>query len=278
MRNTIKRSVKFGSMALAAMLVACGGGGGGGGGTNTPTAVLAPGIWNKTDNSTSTTKFIGVVTTSANGGDVWGWTVDTAAGTSKMFTGAVTASGENFVTTQGALESYSSTGGWAALATGKGLALPKSAVTNQQNFVFDGPVTYSTAIDSLWATTAQLNSVNDWNTTWTLTEQTPNPADGGATQLNVVYSWSVASSGAITGTKTVQGQTPCTIKAGSAVTAREKAVVNVNVTYVCGGVETAYSGISFPLTAPSGVVNTRAVWMKRTGTDEFVTQTFARAS
>ena len=273
MKSTIKMSVKLASVALAAALAACGGGGGG----SAPTAVLAPGIWNKTDNATSTTKFIGVVTSSANGGDVWGWTVDTAAGTSKMFTGAVAASGENFVTSQGTLESYSSTSGWAAAATGKGLALPKSAVTTQQSFVFDGPTTYATSLDSLWSTTAQLNSANDWNATWTLTESVPDPLNANAT-VTVAYSWAVSSTGAITGTKTVQGQAPCTIKAGSAVTAREKAVVNVNVTYVCGGVETAYSGISFPLTAPSGVVNTRAVWMKRTGTDEFVTQTFARPS
>lgn len=272
MKNTIKLSMKLSGLALAAMLSACGGGGGS---TPAVTAVLAPGIWNKTDNSTSTTKFIGVVTTAGSGGDVWGWTYNTAAGTSKMFTGAVAASGENFVTSQGTELSYSSAG-WAAATTGKSLTLPKSATSGQQ--VFDFGTTYTTALDTLWNTTAQFNSVTDWNTTWTLAEIIPNPVDSNTT-LTVSYAWEVSSRGELSGTKTVQGQSPCEIKSGSTVTAREKAVVNVNVTYVCGSDETAYSGISFPLEAtPQGTVTKRAVWMKRTGTNEFVTQVFVRPS
>lgn len=270
MKNTIKLSMKFSGLALAAMLSACGGGGGGAVSTPAATAVLAPGIWNKTDNSSSTTKFIGVVTTAGSGGDVWGWTYNTAAGTSKMFTGAVTASAESFVTSQGTELSYSSAG-WAAAATGKSLTLPKSATSGQQ--VFDFGTTYTTALDTLWNTTAQFNSVTDWNATWTLTESID------LFNTTAVYTWTVSSTGVVTGTKAIQGQTPCTIKAGSAVTPREKAVVNVNVTYVCGSEETAYSGISFPLEAtPQGTVTKRAVWMKRTGTDEFVTQVFGRPS
>lgn len=275
MKNTIKLSMKFSALALAAVLTACGGGGGDSASTPTSTAVLAPGIWNKTDNATATTKFIGVVTTSGSGGDVWGWTYNTTAGTSKMFTAAVAASGDSFVTSQGTELTYSSAG-WGAAATGKSLTLPKSATSGQQ--VFDFGTSYTTALDTLWTTTAQLNSVTDWNATWTLTETIPNPVDSNST-LSVAYSWAVSSTGVVTGTKTVQGQTPCTIKAGSAVTAREKAVVNVSVTYVCGVAETAYSGISFPLEAtPQGIVTKRAVWMKRTGTDEFVTQVFVRPS
>lgn len=274
MKSTIKLSIKLSSLALVATLAACGGGGSP---TATPVAVLAPGIWNKTDNLSASTKFIGVVTTSSTGGDVWGWAVDTVAGTSKMFTGAVTANGENFETTQGGLLSYSSQTGWAEAASGKKLVLPKAAVSGQQSFVFEGPTTtYNTSIDPLWSNTAQLNNVNDWNTTWTLTEQAPDPLNANNT-IPVVYSWAVSSTGAIAGTKKVQGQEQCTIKGGSAVTAREKAVVNVNVTYVCSGVETAYSGISFPLAADQGVINRRAVWMKRIGTNEFVAQDFRRA-
>jgi hypothetical protein len=276
MKNTIKLSMKFSALALVSVLTACGGGGGGSTPAPAPTAVLAPGIWNKTDNSTSTTKFIGVVTTAGSGGDVWGWTYNTAAGTSKMFTGAVAASGENFVTSQGTELSYSSAG-WAAATTGKSLTLPKSATSGQQ--VFDFGTTYTTALDTLWNTTAQFNSVTDWNTTWTLAEIIPNPVDSNTT-LTVSYAWEVSSKGELSGTKTVQGQSPCYIKPiVSAVTAREKAVVNVNVTYVCGSDETAYSGISFPLEAtPQGTVTKRAVWMKRTGTNEFVTQVFVRPS
>lgn len=265
MENTIKLSLKLSGLALAAVLSACGGGGG----TTAVTPVLAPGIWNKTDNSTSSTKFIGVVTTAGNGGDVWGWTYNTTAGASKMFTGTVAASGENFVTSQGTELSYS-TAGWAAAASGKSLSLPKSAVSGQQ--IFDFGTTYTTALDALWTTTAQLNSANDWNATWTLTESIE------LLNTTAVYTWAVSSTGAVTGSKVVQGQPQCTIKAGSAVTPREKAVVNVNVTYVCGSEETAYSGISFPLEVSQGTVTKRAVWMKRTGTNEFVTQVFVRPS
>jgi hypothetical protein len=218
---------------------------------------------------------VDTVTTAGNGGDVWGWSYNPTAGTSKMFTGTVAASGENFVTTQGTEESYSSAG-WAVAATGKSLTLPKSATAGQQ--VFDFGTTYTTVLDTLWNTTAQFNSVTDWNTTWTLAETIPNPVDSNTT-LTVSYAWAVSSTGVLSGTKTVQGQIPCNIKSGSAVTAREKAVVNVNVTYVCGSDETAYSGISFPLEAtPQGTVTKRAVWMKRTGTNEFVTQVFGRPS
>lgn len=270
MKNTIKLSMKFSALALAAVLTACGGGGGGSTPAPAPTAVLAPGIWNKTDNSTSTTKFIGVVTTASNGGDVWGWTYNPTAGTSKMFTGTVAASGESFVTSQGTELTYSSSG-WGVAATGKSLSLPKSATTGQQ--VFDFGTSYTTALDALWTTTAQINSTTDWNATWTLTESID------LLNTTAVYTWAVSSTGVVTGTKAVQGQTPCTIKAGSAVTAREKAVVNVNVTYVCGEEETAYSGISFPLeSTPQGTVTKRAVWMKRTGSNEFVTQVFVRPS
>lgn len=272
MKNTIKMSMKLSGLALAVLLSACGGGGGGS--TTEPTAVLPAGIWNKTDNSTSTTKFIGVVTTAGNGGDVWGWTYNQTDKTSKMFTGSVAASGANFVTSQGTELAYSMAG-WSAPATGKSLSLPKSATAGQQ--VFDFGTSYTTTLDTLWNTPAQLNNVTDWNTTWTLAEEIPNPVDSN-TKLTVSYSWAVSSAGVLTGTKTVQGQSPCTIKPGSAVTAREKAVVNVNVTYVCGTDETAYSGISFPLEATQGTVTKRAVWMKRTGSNEFITQVFVRPS
>jgi len=265
-------TVKLACLAVTATLAACGGGGG----TPAPalTATLVPGIWNKTDNSTSSTKFIGVVTTSGSGGEVWAWTKDQTS--SKMFTGTVSASGESFVTSQGTLLSYSSQTAWAEAATGKSLTLPKSTTTGQQVFDFGSAITYTTVLDSLWSTTASLTSANDWNASWTLSEQIPNPTDGGVTELTVTYVWNVLN-GAISGSKTVAGQPPCSIKPGSAVTAREQAVVNVNVTYVCTDGETAYSGISFPLASAAGVVSSRAVWMRQTGTDKFVVQKFDRS-
>lgn len=272
MKNTIKLSMKLSGLALAAVLTACGGGGGGA--APASTAVLAPGIWKKADNLTADTKFIGVVTTAGSGGDVWALTYDKNLSTVKLFTGSVSASGDSFVTNQGTEATFSSTGGFLPLATGKSLTLPKSASTAQQVFDFWG-ASFATGLDSEWSTTAQLNSRTDWNDTWNSKED-PLVVDE---NIRVSYVWNVSPTGLIEGSKTVQGQDACTIKPGSAVTAREKAVVNVNVTYVCNGVETAFSGISFPLEiTPQGVVNYRAVVMKQLGisSNKYVTQVFGR--
>ena len=163
------------------------------------------------------------------------------------------------------------------LASGKSLTLPKSASTAQQVFDFGG-ASFATGLDSEWSTTAQLNSRTDWNDYWISVED-PLVVDE---NIRVSYVWNVSPTGLIVvdgSSKTVQGQDACTVKPGSAITAREKAVVNVNVTYVCNGVETAFSGISFPLEiTPQGVVNYRAVVMKQLGisSNKYVTQVFGR--
>ncbi|MFY7906857.1 MAG: hypothetical protein ACOVO0_12025, partial [Burkholderiaceae bacterium] len=155
------------------------------------------------------------------------------------------------------------------------LTLPKSATANQQVFKISN-VSYTTSLDSLWATTAKLNDVNDWNDTWTLTESAPDPVTPNAT-IAVTYSWTVSSSGVITGTKSIPGQDPC--DATGNVTPLEKAVVRVSVKYTCAGVDSTYSGISFPLVANNvGKVSSRAVWLKGPGSssNQFVIQLFTR--
>ena len=256
MKSTIKMSVKLASVALAAALAACGGGGGSG-----PTAVLAPGIWNKTDNATSTTKFIGVVTSSANGGDVWGVTstyanvADAMPQSMKVFTGPVTASGENFATTQGTVLSFVS--GFANPLTGQSLSLPKSASASTQQFDFGGGASYGTTKDSLWSTAATIDST-DWTGNWTRTETDP-------TYGTVLHTLTVGVGGSIVGTKKSGDTTLCDITGN--VTQLEKAVVNVSIQRVCvDGTTTNYSGISFPEQVNAqNKVTARAIWLKGTG-------------
>lgn len=280
MKSAIHMTFKLASIALATALVACGGGGGGGPSSPPPpVAVLAPGIWNKADNLTSTTKFIGVVTTSASGGDVWAVTEDETAGTSRMFTGSVSASSEeSFATTQGTLLTFSGTRGWENPALAQPLTLPKSTTVNQtaqQVFQFSN-VSYTTSLDKLWANNAKLNDVNDWYDTWTLTERInighQNPT------LDLTYLWTVNPEGVISGTKSILGQTPC--DASGQVLALEKAVVRVSVTYKCvGQPDATFSGISFPQSVnDAGKVLTRAVWLKGpgTGANRFTIQLFTR--
>ncbi len=280
MKRAIYMTVKLATVTIAATLVACGGGGGGGGGdgASVPTPVLTPGIWNKPDNATSQIKFIGVVTTSASGGEVWSVTEDSISGASKMFTGAVSASGESFATNQGTVLTFSGTTGWSQPASAQSLTLPKSTSVNQRVFQFLGNENYTTQLDPLWATDAKLNDVNDWNDTWTLTESVTNPISPGE-KLEVTYSWAVSSRGEITGTKSIPGLPPCEVLGD--VTPLEKAVVRVSVKYNCAGVESTFAGISYPLAANNvGKVSLRSVWLKGPGTssNQFVIQQFSRST
>lgn len=260
--------------AVVAALVGCGGGGGGGG--SGVTAVLAPGIWNKTDNSTSATKFVGVVTTGSGGnGEVWALTA--ANQTSKsLFIGTVSPSGEVFETRQGDVFEYAN-GAFTKASSPRTLTLPKSASSTAQVFDFGSGISYSTVQDLNWPATASF-SANDWNARWTLTEV----VSLNGVNTEVVSTWNVSDQGVITGTKAIAGQPPCTIdQSQSRVTLREKAVVNVSVKYDCPGSQpTSYSGISFPEVVSSGRVTDRTVWMRRidSNTNEFVTQVFTRAA
>jgi hypothetical protein len=156
--------------------------------------------------------------------------------------------------------------------------LPKSTTVNQRVFQFLSNENYTTQLDPLWANNAKLNDVNDWNDTWTLTESVTNPISPGE-RLEVTYSWAVSSAGVITGTKSIPGQQACAVSGN--VTPLEKAVVRVSVNYNCAGVDSTFSGVSYPLAANNvGKVSLRAVWLKGPGasSNQFVIQQFSRST